>query len=78
MAYGVQIPITHDSECTQYYRVEYKKDFEQQYKTLPNQFASPIVIEGLDESTNYNIRITRVCCNGQESNIATVDITTGS
>lgn len=78
MAYGISQPVTHDSECTQYYKVEIKKDTDTQYTTLQNQLTSPIVVEGLLESTNYNLRITRVCCNGQMSNIAVRDFTTGA
>jgi hypothetical protein len=78
MPYGVSIPVTHDSECTSYYQVQIKKDFETQWATLPNQFASPILIQDLDPSTNYNIRVRRFCCNGQQSNLATVNITTGA
>lgn len=75
--YGVSIPVTHDSECTQYYEVQRKKDFETQFQTLPAQYQSPIIMEDLDSSSVYNIRITRHCCNGQASNIGTVTITTG-
>lgn len=78
MAYGVEIPLTHDSECTQRYALQIKKDFETQYQSLPDQFTSPIIIEGLDSSTNYSVRITRHCCNGQVSNIAVVPFTTGA
>jgi hypothetical protein len=76
--WGVSIPITNDSECTQYYKVEYKKDFEANYTLLvPNPVESPAVIEGLDAATTYNVRITRRCCNGQDSTPATTSFTTG-
>jgi hypothetical protein len=79
MAWGIKIPVTHaDEDCTQSYRVEYKRASETQYQVLsPSPSVSPIVIGGLDACTTYNFRITRRCCNGQESVIATGSKTTG-
>jgi len=75
--WGVSIPITNDSECTQYYKVEYKKTTETNYAFSYNATESPAVIEGLDAATEYNVRITRRCCNGQDSTPATTTFTTG-
>lgn len=78
MAWGVKLTLTNDSECTQYYRVEYKKDFETQYQVVsPNPVSSPVIIEGLDACTTYNFRVTRRCCNGQDSSIALANQVTG-
>ena len=76
--FGVEISVTNDAECTNYYLVEYKKDFETVYTALtPNPTASPFQIIGLDTCQGYDVRITRRCCNGQNSNIATTSFTTG-
>lgn len=77
--FGVTLTFSNDSECTLYYIVEYKKDFETQYTAInPNPTASPVTITDLDACTTYNVRITRRCCNGQNSNIATTSFTTGN
>lgn len=77
--WGVTLTFTHDAECTQYYIVQYKKNFETVYTTVtPNPTASPISIIGLEAGTDYDVRITRRCCNGQNSTIAETSFTTGS
>lgn len=79
MAYGATINVTTNEECTNYFIVQYKKDFEAQYTTMqPNPTAPPFQILPLDAATNYNVRITRMCCNGQASQIATTNFTTGA
>lgn len=76
--FGVNITVTNDEECTNFYLVEYKKSFETVYTTLiPNPTSSPFQILGLDVCQEYNVRITRRCCNGQNSNIETTSFTTG-
>ena len=76
--FGVNITVTNDAECTNFYLVEYKKSFETVYTTLtPNPTSSPFQILGLDVCQEYNVRITRRCCNGQNSNIETTSFTTG-
>lgn len=78
MAYGIDLPVTHDSECTSYYAVSIKKDTDNVFTNLSNQFTSPITIQGLDNLTNYTVRIQRYCCNGQSSNIASYSFSTGT
>lgn len=85
MPFGVEITVTNDAECTNFYLVEYKKDFETVYTTLvPNPVPNPVTpttatfqILGLDNCQLYNVRITRKCCNQQNSSIATTSFTTG-
>lgn len=77
--WGVTLTFTHDAECTLYYKVEYKRDFETVYTVVtPNPTASPVTITGLDACQGYDVRITRRCCNGQDSTIATTSFTTGN
>lgn len=62
----VYIPLEDSSgDCVQYYITEYKAASDPGYSTAPQQFASPIMIAGLIEGVEYEIRITKVCCNGQ-------------
>lgn len=76
--WAVEISGTHDAECTNYYKAEYKKDFETVYTTVvPNPTAFPFNITGLDACQTYNVRVTRRCCNGQDSIIATQTFITG-
>jgi len=79
MPYGATINIKDAGDCTNYYIVQYKKDFETQFTTMnPNPTAPPFNILPLDAGTTYNVRITRMCCNGQASPIETTNFTTGS
>lgn len=67
MAYKTSIEITdHNSAgvCTTSYAVDYKAQSDTDYVPLPDQFNSPIEVGGLEDSTDYDIRITRRCCNG--------------
>lgn len=61
------------STCTTSYYIEYKKTVDSNYMVLGTQYASPLVIDNLDDDTSYDFRITRTCCNGV---IATPTITT--
>lgn len=84
--FGVEITVTvADSECTNFYTVEYKKDFETVYTPYtPNPVPDPLnpltttfQLMPLDTCQAYDVRITRRCCNGQNSNIETTSFTTG-
>ncbi len=73
------IPITdHDTGspmiCTNYYTVEYKPTGTSGWFTVsPNPIESPVLIEGLMDDISYDLRVTRMCCNGA---ISTPTITT--
>lgn len=61
------IPITdHSNQCVSSYKVEYKLTGEPYGWTLLPDWvgAPPIIIYNLEEAS-YDVRITRVCCNGQ-------------
>ncbi len=62
--------------CTQSYAVSVKKVSDIAYSPLPPQYASPIIVDNLEEDTAYNIKITRTCCGGVSSSEFTVNITT--
>lgn len=56
--------IADDStECTQYYKVEYKLTSETAYNMFI-AFSSPITTPIVSDNSEYNLRITRYCCNG--------------
>ena len=74
MPYKTSIPIT-DSECATSFGVEIKKASDIVWQPLDDQFAIPIVIENLLDSTDYNVRITRRCCNGVNADPVIVNIT---
>lgn len=64
--------------CTQYYIVEYKPSFQENWlRLLPNPMDSPFTINNLLDDTEYNLRISRVCCDGNQSPaaISTFDTT---
>lgn len=71
-------PITDDStECSQYYKVEYKLSTETAYNTF-NAFDSPITIANVLDASVYDVRITRYCCNGGVSAPLILSINTTS
>lgn len=78
----VSIPITNEADedgCTQYYQVRYRRVGFTVWETLyPNPIQSPIVIERLPASTDYEVEVTRVCCNGESSLAATTTFNTGT
>lgn len=74
MPYKTSINIT-DSECATSFGVEIKKASDTVWQPLDDQFSVPIVIENMMDSTDYNVRITRRCCNGVYADPVVVDIT---
>lgn len=74
MPYKTSINIT-DSECATSFGVEVKKASDTIWQPLDDQFAMPIVVENLMDSTDYNVRITRRCCNGVNADPIIVNIT---
>jgi len=75
---GLSIPLTDDgSECSSRYQVEYKKATDAGYTQAPDAFESPVEIYNLQENTDYVIRITRYCCNGNFSPPLIFNRTTG-
>lgn len=72
------ITITDDGDvCNIGYVVEYKLSTDVEYTQLyPNPLASPIVIQNLEDDVVYNVRIGRLCCNGDTSDWSTVDVDT--
>lgn len=74
MPYKTSINIT-DSECATSFGVEIKKASDTVWQPLDDQFAIPIVVENLMDSTDYNVRITRRCCNGVNADPIIVNIT---
>lgn len=74
MPFRTTINIT-DSECATSFGVEIKKASDTVWQPLDDQFAIPIVIENLLDSTDYNVRITRRCCNGVYADPVIVNVT---
>lgn len=81
MAYvSAEIPVTvaspvPDDECTFYYIVEYKLSGDTGYTSF-NTSDNPIVIQPLVSDSSYDVRVTRVCCNGISSGTATTTVDT--
>lgn len=76
----ITIPITDDGTvCNNGYIVQYKlaslpdSDF---IRIVPDPIISPIVIQNLEDDTEYTVRITRKCCDGSESDYTETDVTT--
>lgn len=72
------IPITnHPDQCVAYYGVQYKLSGDPGYTVLPDWYAPPpIIIYGLLDGSNYDVRITRFCCDGQVSDPLDIPIST--
>lgn len=75
MPFKTTINITDSNECATSYGVEIKRASDLEYQTLNDQLSLPIVVEGLEDMTDYNVRITRRCCNGTNSDPVVVDVT---
>lgn len=73
MARQITIPITDTPDCVAYYLVEYKLAGSDGYEFSQQYFDTPIVLDNLLDNTEYEIRITRYCCNGVSA--TPVDIT---
>jgi hypothetical protein len=74
MPYKITIPIT-DGECATSYAIEIKRTSDTLYQPLDNQLSLPIVIDGLEDYQDYDVRITRRCCNGINSAPITISVT---
>lgn len=76
---AVSIPITDEATedgCTQSYIVKYKGQGTDIWNTLyPNPLRQPIIIDSLIAGGIYDVEITRVCCNGQQSSPVAIVIT---
>lgn len=75
MPFKTTINITDGSVCATSYGIEIKKSSDMFWQPLENQLSLPIVVENLQDSTDYNVRITRNCCNGTVSDPVIVNIT---
>lgn len=67
-----------DGECTSSYFVQYKVDGDAGWTLLNGvgtTFDNPFRVEPLAPLTQYVIRVTRNCCNGQ-NNYSEISITT--
>jgi hypothetical protein len=77
MAQTLTIPIDdHSTACTMYYLVQYKFNGDVGYFFTDKFYDSPIVLQNMQDSAVYDIRITRYCCNGSTAD--PVDITTST
>lgn len=76
---AVSIPVTDEATeagCTQSYIVKYRGLGTEIWTTMsPNPLRQPIVIENLIAGGAYEVEITRVCCNGQQSSPVSIAIT---
>lgn len=78
MSRSVEIPITNDGVgCVAYYEVAYRVTGAANYTVMEPQVDSPIVINNLADDTEYDYKITRVCCDNTRSGtvIGTFDTT---
>lgn len=74
MAQTLTIPIEdNDTECMMHYLVQYKFNGDAGYFFSQLYYDSPIVLQNMQDSATYDIRITRYCCNGSISD--PVDLT---
>lgn len=62
--------------CTSFYGLRIRKTSIGNWIELPNQYASPIVISNLDEGIEYQVEITRHCCDNSVSDPAYDTFTT--
>lgn len=79
MAKNVSIPITNEGDgpfCTAAYSLRIRKTSGGGWTTLPTQYASPIVINNLDDETEYELGATRQCCDGPISAESTITFST--
>jgi hypothetical protein len=87
MARRIIQPITDHNDgttCTLYYGVRFKLSSDSAWTDLGNVYAeetgSPpywaIIIDNLEDDVNYDIEITRYCCEGTVSAVATDTILT--
>lgn len=77
MAKKATIPITdHADNCTSYYLVAYKLHDAGSYTSLPYQFTDTVEITNLQDSSTYDVQITRYCCNGLQSDPLSLTLTT--
>lgn len=79
MAKRITIPdlnFNDGSTCTSYYAIRIKRIDAINWSVLLNQFSSPIIIDNLEEDVEYNIEITRYCCEGTNSAPVTINILT--
>lgn len=80
MSKKITIPITdHADNCTAYYNVEYKLSTDINYNSF-KAFTDRVVISNVLDTSVYNVRITRYCCNGSSSTplVLSIDTTTDS
>ena len=67
----------NDEVCSQGYQVQYKLATDINYTNwTPNPTTSPIVITGLEDDTAYNVKVTRLCCDGTISDPTILDVDT--
>jgi len=62
--YIVDSEFNNGTTCTMKYNKAYKKSADPDYIDAGEQLSSPIIIDGVDDDTSYDIRITRTCCDG--------------
>ncbi len=78
MSKKITIPITdHADNCTAYYNVEYKLSTETAYNSF-KAFTDRVVLNNVLDTSVYNVRITRYCCNGSSSAPLTLVIDTST
>lgn len=80
MAKKINIVVTdHSDNCTGYYLVEWKLTGATAYNSM-KAYTDTFDIPNLDEASTYDVRVTRVCCNGASSTPETdiVDTTSDS
>lgn len=79
MSKKISIPITdHTAEgvCTSWYDVSYKLNTEAGYTIMPPLFGDTVEIDNLAASAEYNVHIVRHCCNGAQSAVTEITVTT--
>lgn len=65
MAKIVTIPIENheaDGVCTSYYALRLRLEGEPAWQVLPNQYENPIVLYNLLDDEDYELEVTRHCC----------------
>lgn len=81
MAKQASIPITDHADpgvCTSFYRVQYRPSGAPFFNETANQYTTPVLIENLDASTDYEYQVTRYCCGGLVSTPVSGTFTTSA
>jgi len=79
MARNVSIPITDHNDgdsCTTQYNLRLRLTSTDAWQALAPQYDSPIVLDNLNDDVEYQLGVTRVCCDANPSAETFITFTT--